>query len=218
MKTPMWHDVMMASRVVCSSRVEEARHGRGEDRIASIAGDDHTIFVVADGAGGVSGGAAAADAICDALKTRSSGTVDWASWLTRCDRTMATSGSSGLAAAAVIAVSDDGVISGASVGDCEAWVFGQGTPIDLTGGQNRKPMLGSGDAVPVGFTARLSVGTLLVGSDGLWKYTSHALIAEKAVMRPMESATTALIDGVRLRSGGLQDDVAVMICTMKDGA
>jgi PPM family protein phosphatase len=210
--------MMMETRVICSTQIEEARRGRGEDRIASVTRDGYTLFVVADGAGGVAGGAAAANTLCRSLDTYTGGMDEWVGWLTRCDRMMATSASSGLAAAAVIALSDDGMISGASVGDCEAWVFGQGAPIDLTGRQHRKPMLGSGDAMPIGFTAQLSKGTLLVASDGLWKYMSYALIAEKATMRPIESVTATLIDGVRLRSGALQDDVAVMICAMKSGA
>jgi serine/threonine protein phosphatase PrpC len=41
-----------------STRTEEARPGRGEDKIATIRLRGSTVFIVADGAGGVAGGAA----------------------------------------------------------------------------------------------------------------------------------------------------------------
>jgi hypothetical protein len=125
---------------------------------------------------------------------------------------MAASGAGGLAAALVIAVSTGGVVCGASVGDCEAWVFGAGEPTNLTAGQSRKPLLGDGKAVPVGFSGHLARGRLVAASDGLWKYTSHARIANAAALHPIESAARALVDGARLRSGALQDDVAVLVC------
>lgn len=198
-------------RVAYAMRVEEARRGRGEDRIAVVRLADCTVFVVADGAGGVAGGAAAATAVCSALEAAASVTSDWSGWLLQRDRAMAASGLPGLAAVAVLSVSDDGVVNGASVGDCEAWVFGHGEPLALTDGQVRKPLLGAGDAVSVGFATKFR-GTLVVASDGLWKYMSHERIAEAARMRPLESALAAMVAGVRLRSGALQDDVAIMIC------
>ena len=197
-----------------STKVEEARRGYGEDRISSVRGDGCTIFVIADGAGGASGGADAADAVCIALKDNATGESDWSAWLMRCDRAMATSASSGLTAAIVISISDDGVVSGASVGDCEAWVFGQGAPVELTVSQIRKPLLGDGMAVAIGFAGRLSSGTLVVASDGLWKYMTQGSVAEKASVRPIDQAVTALVDGVRLPSGALHDDVAVMLCEL----
>jgi serine/threonine protein phosphatase PrpC len=209
--------VVDGRRLVSATQVEEARRGRGEDRISSVRRGDRTIFVIADGAGGVSGGASAASALCVSLEASDGDAVDWGSWLTQCDRVMAASPTSGLAAAVVISVSDDGTVSGASVGDCEAWVFGQGDPVELTAHQARKPLLGDGDAMPTRFATRLSKGTLVVASDGLWKYVKHTTVAEKAIMRPMRQAVAALIDGVRLRNGSLQDDVAVMICQVTGG-
>jgi serine/threonine protein phosphatase PrpC len=120
--------------------------------------------------------------------------------------------STGLAAAVVLSVADDGTIQGASVGDCEAWVFGDGQAMNLTEGQVRKPLLGDGDAIPEGFTAHLSSGTIVAASDGLWKYMGHARIAGAALLRPLESAVAAMIDGVRLRNGALQDDIAIVVC------
>lgn len=80
--------------------------------------------------------------------------------------------------------------------------------------------------------------TIVVASDGLWKYVNHeriaetaalvrmptsqhdpkimlavaVRIAEAAALRPLEAVLDALVAGVRLRSGGLQDDVAIVVC------
>lgn len=196
--------------LIIATRIEEARRGRGEDRIAVVELPGRKLVVVADGAGGVTGGADAAEAIC---RAPTGDVADWTTWLAQQDAALAAK-STGLAAAVVFSISDDGIIRGASVGDCEAWVFGPDEAVNLTEDQIRKPLLGDGGAVPVGFASRLSNGTLIAASDGLWKYMQRARIAEAAKIRPLESAVAALFDGVRLRSGALQDDVAIAVCRM----
>jgi serine/threonine protein phosphatase PrpC len=193
--------------ITVATRIEEARRGRGEDRIAVVEVPGRTIVVVADGAGGVAGGVAAADAVCGAIGGDGN---DWAAWLAARDAALAAR-STGQAAAVVLSVSEDGAVTGASVGDCEAWVFGRGEAVDLTAGQVRKPLLGDGAAMPVPFAGWLAGGTLIVASDGLWKYVAHARIAEAAAMHPLESVADTLVNGVRLRNGALQDDVAIVL-------
>lgn len=193
-----------------SSCVEEERPGRGEDRVAAFTFPDRVIAIVVDGAGGTSGGARAADAVCEAFRGVTQDTPAWVEWLKILDQQLAASPSCGLAAVAVVEIRQDGMISGASVGDCEAWVFGHEGPVNLTVAQVRKPLLGSGEARPVAFSARLS-GTLVAGTDGLWKYAARSKIRDAAEVRPLEAAVTALVDGVRLRSGKLQDDVGVLV-------
>jgi hypothetical protein len=117
----------------------------------------------------------------------------------------------GLAAAVVLSVADDGIVRGASVGDCEAWIFGSGKAFDLTGSQRRKPMLGSGDAEPVAFYGQFDSGTLVMGTDGLWKYAALSRIGQ-AVDQSLDDALVALLDAVRLRGGTLQDDIALAVC------
>jgi hypothetical protein len=196
-----------------STRTEEARPGLGDDRVAEIRMPGRTLFVVADGAGGVAGGAAAAEAVCEAAYAYQDWRMpsDWAGWLARIDREMSRS-RVGLAAAVVIEIWDDGRIVGASVGDCEAWMFGgDGASRSLTSGQARKPLLGDGTARPVGFEARPGRGTLMMATDGLWKYMKPARIAKAASIRPLDVACAALVDGARLRNGTLQDDVAIAL-------
>jgi PPM family protein phosphatase len=199
---------------VIRTRVEEAVRGRGEDRIAVTAFAGGRAILVADGAGGVTGGARATDLLCGALSTEVSGPHDWAQWLRSRDRAMAAEAACGLAAAVVLSVADDGALHGASVGDCEAWVFSSGAEaFELTGTQRHKPMLGSGDAQPVAFSGWLRSGTLVIGTDGLWRYTKAvSWIAQAAASRSLDEALATMIDCVRLRSGTLQDDVGVAVC------
>lgn len=194
--------------------VEEMRPGRGEDRVTVVRLLDRTIFALADGAGGVAGGGAAASAVCAAVDGCQKGgkPADWAKWLREIDRTMALLPSSGLAAVVVIEVVDDGTVVGASVGDCEAWSFGSdGAAHQLTAEQIRKPLLGSGHASPIAFSSRMA-GRLVLASDGLWKYMARGQIVKAALVQSLDDAISGLVSGVRLRSGALQDDVSVIAC------
>ena len=202
--------------LICSTRVEESRPGRGEDRIATLAAADRTVIVVADGAGGVAGGAAAADFIC--ARAAAANAQGWVERLATIDSEMSAAASCGLAAAVVLDVSRDGTVTGASVGDCEAWLFGDGEPRNLTIGQSRKPLLGSGEASPRGFTTKITNGTLVVGTDGLWKYAGRPRIVEAASSRPLDAAAIALVNAARLRNGELQDDVGVVVIEISDQA
>jgi PPM family protein phosphatase len=101
------------------------------------------------------------------------------------------------------------IIIGASVGDSEAWSFRPGGREQLTAHQQRKPLIGSGRATPVPFAASWPPGAVLViASDGLFKYSS----IERLAMATTSGASPAhLVDLVRLKSGCLQDDVAVVL-------
>jgi serine/threonine protein phosphatase PrpC len=63
----------------------------------------------------------------------------------------------------------------------------------------------------VEFEAELR-GTLLLASDGLFKYARRADIARIATGPDLEVTAAELIENVRLRSGDLQDDVSVVLC------
>jgi serine/threonine protein phosphatase PrpC len=201
-----------------TTRTEDARRGRGEDRVAVVPLPGRTVVIVADGAGGVAGGATAAETVCKAAleHCERGGGDDWVWWLASVDREMASSKAPGLAAVVIIEIRDDGKVVGASVGDCEAWAFSEDmAPRNLTAEQIRKPLLGEGVAAPVGFQTHVEACSLLVATDGLWKYLDRSRIAKAATTRPLETACDLLVDGVRLKSGALQDDVAVAIVECK---
>ncbi|HEY2587967.1 MAG TPA: protein phosphatase 2C domain-containing protein [Tepidisphaeraceae bacterium] len=197
----------------------EAFESHGQDRVDAIAHPHGIVLVVADGAGGTSGGAEAADAVL--LATRSYVThaadirdaMQWEQMLAAIDRQISISGN-GQTTAVILAVSEGG-LSGASVGDSAAWLIDEQDGYrDLTAGQIRKPLLGSGASQPVAFEHAWKGGTLLVATDGLVKYAPPARICEVARGPDLPTAARHLIDLVRLRTGALQDDVGVALCRM----
>ena len=187
-------------RALASSRASS------EDRAEVFAHGDDTVIVVADGAGGVSGGGDASDLFVDAIRAAvGRSELDLVAVFGAVDRVLA-SRDAGETTAIVVVIGPRG-LSGVSVGDSEAWVVTSHAVDDLTASQTRS-RLGSGRAEPVAFTRATLDGTLVVGTDGLFKYASIDAIARAA--RETGSAN-AMIDLVRLRSGALPDDVAVVL-------
>ena len=98
-----------------------------------------------------------------------------------------------------------------SVGDSGAWIIRGAEIDDLTANQQHEPLLGAG-AHPIAFErGPLAGGTLVVASDGLFRYAKPADIARVASGSDVEAVARALIDLVRLPTGALQDDVSVVV-------
>ena len=181
----------------------------GQDRALALPLAAGYLVAVADGAGGTGRGAQAAQRVIAGLEL-AQGCVsaqEFCQLLHSLDLELAHSG--GESTAVVARVEHDRVI-GASVGDSKAWLLAQ-TMRDLTALQERKPLLGSGAARPVPIEARRAGARLLLGSDGLYKYAPMQRIHCLALEGPPEMAAAALARLVRLPSGALQDDVAVVI-------
>jgi serine/threonine protein phosphatase PrpC len=172
------------------------------------------VLVVADGAGGMSGGAEAAQFLVEGVKKRigstSMNTDGLTELLTFLDREMATIRAYGETTGVVGVLSDNGIF-GASVGDSGAFVFSKTGLENLTANQTRKPFLGSGRAIPIPFKRGLLNGTLLVATDGLLKYTSLEKIAATILAADFDSSAKKLIELVRYQSGALPDDVSVLL-------
>lgn len=199
-------DVRGARSLLTLTRVTPAR-GAGEDRVAITTNDAGAVIALADGAGGTGGGARAAEAIVAALTTAPA-PPSWLDALRALDATLPRLGP-GLATAVVVEIGAAG-LQGASVGDSGAWLIGD-VVADLTAAQRPKPLLGAG-ATPIEFTAPpLLDRTLLVASDGLWKYARPVDIAAAARLPDLADAAAALLALVRLPSGGLPDDVAIVL-------
>lgn len=187
-----------------------------EDRatVLDIAGA--RIIAVADGAGGISHGDRAAEAVIHRLELFLGRGLPpgreqtWTGFLDECDHAIRQTPDCGQTTAVVLAVLP-GTICGASVGDSEAWLVTAQAVHPLTSGQRRKPFLGSGCVTPVPFRTRFEGGRLLVGTDGLFKYADRNRIQQVVSMATPEMACRALIDLVRLPSGKLQDDVGVVV-------
>jgi serine/threonine protein phosphatase PrpC len=192
-------------------RVENG--GRGEDRVLIEHCGSRTLAMVADGAGGTGGGAAAATMACSLaaqrMRTGSTGTAeDWQSCFYEMDQALFRTG--GQCTAVVVEISG-GSIVGASVGDSGAWMLTGNAIVDLTENQQRKPLLGSDESLPVGFGPFKWSGRLLIATDGLFNYAVASDIARLAMAGSVEDAVENLIADVRLRSGALQDDVGIIL-------
>ncbi len=187
-----------------------------QDRAAIIELPQGLVLVLADGAGGMSGGAEAAEYVVSAAEkwvrdlTDLPDEADWCRWLTDIDAALEADPSAGETTAVCVSASDSGIM-GASVGDSEAWVIGANGTMALTRGQRRKPLLGSGEAFPVPFSTEVAWGDLLIGSDGLFNYTSAEEIVNTLKDQDAERAAENLIALVRSGSGWYWDDVSVIV-------
>jgi serine/threonine protein phosphatase PrpC len=113
---------------------------------------------------------------------------------------------------AVILVVHEGGLFGASCGDSAAWIVrDDGSVDDLTADQHLKRRLGSGRTVPVGFERAELEGTLIVGTDGVFRYARRDRIASAVTSETtVDSAADALVELVWTPSMDLLDDVAVV--------
>jgi serine/threonine protein phosphatase PrpC len=193
-----------------------ARRGASEDRLAIVELRAGLAIVLADGAGGMSGGARAAE-MAVALATRE---IDatfgdpfaLVALLARMDREVHADPAAGEATIVIVTLGDDR-IAGASAGDSEAWLVDDVEIDDLTVDQHRKRRIGSACAEPVSFVRpSLDRRALLVASDGLFAFTSRSAIASTLrAHRPVDETTRALIDLARSATGRLGDDVALAL-------
>ncbi|HKP59395.1 MAG TPA: protein phosphatase 2C domain-containing protein [Polyangiales bacterium] len=182
----------------------------GQDRAAWFPHRGGQLIVVADGAGGTTGGTEAAQTVVDYVRDLADSDCDWTRVLSVLDVRLF-----GMAAVgettAVVAFVDRGTVVGASVGDSAAWIVSPAGCIDLTVQQRRKPLLGSGAAEPLPFGPAPVTGRLLLGTDGLFKYVPVERIKSLGLAGPLDVAAQRLADAARLPSGRLQDDVAVVL-------
>jgi hypothetical protein len=198
--------------------VEPASKGKpGADRVLALTHGDATVLVVADGAGNSRRGAEAAEAVLRGVQDAvASGAgleraETWRAVLERCDAELVSSGQGGETTAVVACVTPRRVV-GASVGDSELWWFQGEQAHALTEHQHRKPLLGSGGARPVAFEHAWRGGTLLVASDGLFKYVDLRRIQEQVGLADVQAVALALAALPRLASGALPDDVGLVLC------
>lgn len=185
--------------------------GPGEDRAVAVQTAGGYLVAVADGAGGTGNGAAAAERLIAAL-TKLAGdaaSTDWFDALCAFDDELSASGSQ---TTGVVAFIGSDRVVGASVGDSSAWLISSdGEVTDLTARQRCRPLLGSGEALPVQFEAERRGGRVLLASDGLFKYATAERICALAMQGSVAEAANTLANCVRLPSGALQDDVAVVV-------
>jgi len=184
-----------------------------EDRGSVRVSGNRVLIAVADGVGGMSGGAAAAELAVLRIMAHglSPDPAALVSLLREADRRVYEEPDAG-ETTVVAAVVTPHEIAGASVGDSEAWLVTDRGRVDLTGNQRFVPTLGSAGAVPIPFVHRGPGGTLLVATDGLFGYAPAEKICAAARGEDLDAAARALVDLARLPNGTLQDDITVVLC------
>lgn len=171
------------------------------------------LVVVADGAGGMRGGSTASEALVDAVRSRLAKSIDpydiraWSELFNETDAALARV-LGGETTAVLVVIGEHGVV-GVSAGDSEAWLV-SATAIDrLTEGQSRQ-RIGSGRSSATPFHRRSLEGTLVVGTDGLFKYVDAASISAACGASVIDAADR-LAGLPRLASGAYPDDVAAVL-------
>jgi len=188
----------------------------GDDRAIALPTPRGYLLAVADGAGVTGGGPAAADRVVPALSKRAqeSSSIDWFTAICEIDDDLSSNRLGGQTTG-VVASLEGNRIRGASVGDSVAWLIpGVGAPIDLTERQRRKPLIGSGEALPVEFGTECGGHRILLATDGLVKYASVQQICALAMSGTVSAAVDALVEAVRLPSGGFHDDVGIVLLSV----
>lgn len=189
----------------------------GDDRVALVERGDVSIVVLADGAGGLAGGAVAAEHLIAIVRENVSlatfapmNPESWVELLERADVDVSQHSGAGETTAVLVAVSEHGLV-GASAGDSGAWVVHPDRVDELTAAQERKLRIGSERARPLSFIRPRLGGTLLVATDGLLSYASRESIARLVQQPDLGQAARELIQLVRLPTGTLRDDVGVVL-------
>ena len=205
--------------------------------VHSEAGDGHTnedvveirphpvdsgffLCALADGQGGQAGGAKAAQvAVEESLQAASSFSVaelceaaPWYAIAGAADEAVCKDDAAGYCTLISLGISRQEVW-GASCGDSGVLLLNGGRDLLLTENQRKNPPVGSSAAHPVAFEARLKPGwSLLVISDGVWKYVGWESIAHLAANNSGETLIAALRQASSEAGGGrMQDDFSVAL-------
>lgn len=193
-----------------TAQLTAAYRDRCEDRACVIDAVDRTVIVVADGAGGIGSGDVVAECVLREIRSgysRISTTDEWAAELRQIDCRINVGEST-----AVVVDLRAGGIRGASVGDSQAWIIRDGSIHNLTIHQKRKPLLGSGESCPVGFSHPPLNGILIVASDGFCNYVKREKLPAVIAQTDFFAIPRTCVEMVRLPSGDLWDDIAVVAC------
>ncbi len=185
----------------------QAYREKCEDQVAVFTTESRTVVVVADGAGGTGDGEAAALAVIREIENEYlsiHSAIEWASLLRQVDCRIGV----GETTAVVVDIRSIG-LAGASVGDSRAVLIYDGNMKELTVQQNRKPLLGSGRAEPVGFVSSSLTGVLVVATDGFFNYAKPREIQKLIATSNFQALPRLCIEMVRLPSGGFWDDVGI---------
>lgn len=194
----------------------EQQNLKGDDALYVTKIGSSIWFCISDGAGGIAGAEQASTYIVEAFRDLTDidnfdFPDDFESFLRKLDIELSSESSCG-EATAIVGKLNGVTIVGASVGDSEAWLFNRDYDYELSYMQNLKPLLGSGGATPIGFGPIDVDKSVLLGSDGLFKYIKHE------EMKSLLSAKTTAKEIAKLAkkdTGSLQDDISTIYISKK---
>jgi len=184
-----------------------------QDAAAVFARPASAVLVVADGAGGMADGEVASRHVITEIRRACNGPeplIDWLQVLGQIDHGMP----GGQSTACVVEVHAGG-LRGASVGDSAVGMLVGDDLVFPSAGQQRKPLLGSGEAVVTPFATPWDGRLLILGSDGFWDRVRPARVVAEHSFIDFAVLATALVEMVRLPSGDLVDDTAVLCARRK---
>ncbi len=181
---------------------------------------DFALCSLADGQGGRSGGARAAQvAVQESLTAALSFSADelgravqWHPIVSAADDAVCEDDDAGFCTLISLGVSIQNVC-GASCGDSGALLLSGGHEILLTENQRKNPPVGSGAARPTAFEARLKPGwKLLVVSDGVWNYIGWEQMGVIAAQKQGDKLILALRQAaLDANAGKLLDDFSIAL-------
>ncbi len=199
-----------------ASRLDSYREASEDRAVAINTFSGSLVLAVADGVGGrVGGGEAAALAVetveLEAEKLARRGRQLYSGFFRALDTALVAHPEAGQTTLVALTLTSQKIF-GASSGDSEAWWITAEGHFDLTEAQKRKPHLGTGAAEPVPFELKLTQpGTLLLATDGLFKYSDPLAITEAIRMaEDLEAAAEALLT-LAAPSGRFYDDIALIL-------
>jgi hypothetical protein len=173
------------------------------------------LCALADGQGGQSGAAEAAQLACTTVLAglcaippkRLAMPSVWCEVLRAADRAVEADAVAGYTTLLGFALIGDALI-GASSGDSAVLVIPPaGRAIEATASQRKNPPIGSGGADIVPFALRLTLPwSVLAMSDGVWKYAGWEPITEAARTRHGLDLVARLLEAARLPGSGLLPD------------
>lgn len=205
-----------------TARLLDSYREASEDRAEFVVVSETTlVLIVADGVGGRENGGNAAslavkltwEVVSRATTRELSDTHFWQQTFHYVDESVSDDSVCGETTLVAICLTPTRIV-GACVGDSETWWINPSGTIQVLTEGGCKPYLGRGMASPTTFTFPTpQAGTLLVATDGLFKYTDAEQIARTVVGggTDLQTIAAALRDQVRSSSGVLYDDFAVLL-------
>lgn len=196
--------------------ISETGENENQDRVKVIRKSDNLLIIIADGAGGIAYGSHAAEKAIQYIVEHEINNTEmfecnkWVKVISEIDKLICADNESGETTLVVTAIKKN-FFCGASVGDSGVWNIHADKLIDITENQYRKPLVGSGLAMPVPFEKYNYNGSLLIATDGLLKYAEKQRIIKSNNIKCIKAAAKEMIDSVRLKSGSLWDDTTFVL-------